>query len=172
MKRLFLLVGTAALSCAIQLYAENYIVIGKDSKVFESPMARDEFAAVNKDDIPIVLKAGMAFKANEQKAGWYVVEYSPGIRGMVMQSVIAPASAVKTPMAGTYKVANNSAEEVTVSGSGDSWSLKSGGVSLSGFKDGDIVVFADNSGNIKYTFLNYNGKPTVFNYDNTVTNYF
>lgn len=172
MKRLFLLVGTAALSCALQLSAENYIVIGKDSKVFESPVAKDEFAAVNKDDVPVVLKAGMAFKASEQKTGWYVVEYSPGVRGMIMQNVIAPASAVKAPAAGKYKVANNISEEVTVSGSGENWSLSSGGASFSGIKEGDIVVFPDAKGNIKYTFINYNGKPAIFNYDNTVTNYF
>ncbi len=140
MKKLLVsvLVSACFAACA---YAETNIVIGKDTKVFESAVAKDEYAAVNQSDKPVILVAGMAFSVKEQKAGWYVVEYSPGLRGMVMQNVVADNSVVKAPSAGTYKVVNNPSETVTIFNDGNNWTLKSGSKVLSGKGDGKAVIF-------------------------------
>lgn len=150
----------------------NVVVIAKDSKVFETPIAKDEYAALNKDDVAVILKSGMAFPLLEQKGGWYVVEYTPGLRGMVMQNVIAADAIIKTPAAGLYKVANNPNESVTVTNNGNSWNLKSGDKTFSGSQIDNTVIFCDSNGVQKYSLVNISGKPLVFNYDNSVTLYY
>ncbi len=164
-----ILFSVCATVCA---HAETNIVIGKDTKVFESAVAKDEYAAVNQNDQHVILVTGMAFPVKDQKAGWYVVEYSAGLRGMVMQNVVADNSVVKAPATGTYKVANNPAETVTISNTGNDWTLKSGTKSFSGKGDGKAVVFTSADGNMKYSLTNISGKPAVFNYDNSVTKFF
>ncbi len=160
-------------SCAlINVCAETNIVIGKDTKVFETTVAKDEYAAVNQNDKPVILNIGMAFTVKDQKAGWYVIEYSPGLRGMVMQNVVADNALVGMPAAGTYKVANNPSETVTVSVNGSDWTLRSGSKSFPGKGDGKAVIFTSADGNMEYSLTDISGKPTVFNYNNSVTKFF
>lgn len=165
------IISAAILLCSAA-YADNYVVIGKETKVFETPVAKDEFAAVNSADKPVLLQLGMAFKIEEEKGGWYVVEYTPGLRGMVMLNVVADTSTLKTPAPGDYTVSNNPSEKVKVSSASGAWSLGSGSGNFSGTLCGNVVVFKDANGATKYTLVNLQGTPRLFNYDNSVTRFF
>lgn len=154
------------------MFAEDMLIIGKDTKVFETTVAKDEYAAVNQNDEPVILRQGMTFGIKEKKAGWYVVEYSSGLRGMVMQNVVADDATVKSPVAGTYKVTNNPTETVTITNNGSTWNLTSGNKSFSGATSGKSVTFTNTDGNVVYTLVNISGKPMVYNYNNSVTRFF
>lgn len=171
MKRIISTILMGFAGCVIS-FAGNFIVISKDTKVFESPVAKDECAALNNADQPVVLKAGMAYKIAEKKAGWYVIEYSPGLRGMVMENVIADDASLKAPVAGTYKVANNPSESVTITSGPSGWELKSGGNSFKGTQDGNVVEFHSSDSAHAYTVVNLSGTPVVYNYNNSVTKFF
>lgn len=153
-------------------YAENTIIIGKDTKVFETSVAKDEYAAVNQNDQPVILRQGMAFAIKEQKAGWYVIEYTLGLRGMVMHNVIADNALVKMPATGSYKVTNNPSETVIISTTGDNWTLKSGNKSYPGKSNNKTVLFTSPDGTVTYSLTNLSGKPTVYNYDNSITKFY
>ena len=154
------------------MFAEDMLIIGKDTKVFETTVAKDEYAAVNQNDEPVILRQGMTFGIKEKKAGWYVVEYTSGLRGMVMQNVVADDATVKSPAAGTYKVTNNPTETVTITNNGSTWNLTSGNKSFSGATSGKSVTFINANGNVVYTLVNISGKPMVYNYNNSVTKFF
>ncbi len=154
------------------LMAQDFVVIGKDTKVFEQPVAKDEFAALNQKDEAVMLLSGMAYKVEEQKGGWYIIEYSPGLRGMVMQNVLADPATLSLPSAGSYKVANNPAETVTITITGDDWNLKSGDTNLKGIKNGNVVYFNSPGNPNIYTLVKINNQPKVFNYSNSVTKFF
>lgn len=154
------------------MFAEDMLIIGKDTKVFETTVAKDEYAAVNQNDEPVILRQGMTFGIKEKKAGWYVVEYTSGLRGMVMQNVVADDATVKNPTPGTYKVTNNPTETVTITNNGSTWNLTSGNKSFSGATSGKSVTFTNANGNVEYTLVNISGKPMVYNYNNSVTKFF
>lgn len=171
MKRIIVVALMGMAGCAF-LSAGNFIVISKDTKVFETPVAKDECAALNNNDQPVIIKAGMAYKIAEKKAGWYVIEYSPGLRGMVMENVVASEASLKAPVGGTYKVANNPSESVTITSGPSGWELKSGGNSFKGTQDGNVVVFTSSDSTHAYTVVNMTGTPVVYNYSNSVTKFF
>lgn len=151
--------------------AQKYIAISTDSKVFETAQAKDEYAAQNSNGDDVILKRGMCFIIKEQKAGWYTIEYTQGLRGMVMVNVIADASTLKKPAAGEYSVANATGKKVNISNNG-SWTLKDGDVSYTGTEDGNIVIFTDKDGNQTYSLTVLNGKPMVYSYANSITKYY
>lgn len=171
MNRICITLLTVCLGTAV-IFAEDMLIIGKDTKVFETTVAKDEYAAVNQNDEPVILRQGMTFGIKEKKAGWYVVEYTSGLRGMVMQNVVADDATVKSPTAGTYKVTNNPTETVTITNNGSSWNLTSGNKSYSGLASGKSIAFTNANGNVAYTLVNISGKPMVYNYNNTVTKFF
>ncbi len=168
----FLILTLTTLCAQTYAYADNNIVIGKDTKVFETTIAKDEYAAVNQNDEPIMLRYGMAFAIKENKSGWYVVEYTQGVRGMVMQNVVADEKLVSIPKAGTYKVTNNPSETVVITNDGNTWSLKSGAKVYSGKSDDNSVLFITSDGKVMYSLSNLSGKAFVFNYDNSITKFF
>lgn len=172
MKLKKLLMAAALLVAPALGYADDYVVVLTDSKVFDAPVAKDEYASKNENDQDVLIHPGMAFKVTEKKTGWDVIEYSPGLRGMIMQTVEASPKSLKTPVAGKFKVANNQNEVVTISQKGQVWTLLSGKKSFSGRQFGNVVVFFDPNVNAAYTYLNLNGSPYVYNYSNELTKFF
>ena len=168
----YVVTAFAGVCIAITVCAENHIVIAKDTKVFEAPVAKDECAALNKNDDPVILKTGMVFAVIERKGGWYVVEYSPGLRGMVMQNVIAMEDAIKVPSAGTFKVANNPDESVVINRDGDKWLLESSAKKYEGRENDRTVIFTTTDGVAAYSVSNLSGKQVVYSLDNSVTGFF
>ena len=152
--------------------AQDFVVIGKESKVFEQPIAKDEYTALNQNDKPVILTPGMAYKVLDKKGGWYVIEYFPGLRGMVMQNVIADTSALSDPTPGNFKVTNNLEEIVSIKGSGVDWILTSGDKTFKGEEREKIIYFISSSGEYLYSVVNLNSEIKVYNYSNSVTKFF
>lgn len=71
-----------SLSCSAFLFpamSQSYVVLAKDAKVFDEP--NPTYVTLNQKNKEVAPVAGMAFKKIEDKAGWSMVEYSPGLRG-------------------------------------------------------------------------------------------
>lgn len=158
------------LSC-ISSNAQKFIAIIKDTKVFETPVAKDEYAALNSQGKEVILLPGMCFAVKDQKAGWHTIEYTQGLRGMVMQNVVADPSVLKKPVAGEYSVTNSPAKKVSVTNNGK-WILNTGSEVLDGTEDNNIVIFFDKNGNQLYSLTNMNGKTILHSYLNSVTNFY
>ncbi len=166
---LFGLLGLVGLNAGS---AQKVITIAKDTKVFEAPQARDEYAAQNAKGDDVILKEGMCFEVKDEKGGWYVIEYTNGLRGNVMQNTIASPDALKAPAQGKYTVNNSPSQTSTLSASGDEWVLNIGGKSVKGKLNSNVILFANEDGTPAYSLTMLNGKPYLFSYDNSVTNFF
>ena len=168
-----LIIASAGLLVMTSFMSEaKRIVIGADTKVFETPIAKDEYCAVNDNDQPVILQKGMAFPVLEEKAGWYVIEYSPGLRGMLMTNVIADAKSVTAPGVGAYTVSNNPKEKVSVAKDAKGFVLNLADKNLNGDLEDNVIIFKNSDGTTAYTFTVLNGKPMVFTYSNAITKFF
>lgn len=168
-----LIIASATLLAMTSFVSEaKCIVIGADTKVFETPIAKDEYCAVNDNDQPVILQKGMAFAVLEEKAGWYVIEYSPGLRGMLMTNVIADVKSVTAPGAGAYTVSNNPKEKVSVSKDAKDFILNSADRDFNGAIEDNVIIFKNADGSCAYTLTVLNGKPMVFTYSNSITKFF
>ena len=168
-----LIIASAALFALSSFMADaKCIVIGADTKVFETPVAKDEYCAVNDSDQPVILRKGMAFKVLEEKAGWYVIEYSPGLRGMLMTNVIADVKSVSAPGTGVFTVSNNQKEKVSVAKSAKGFILNSADKNYNGDLEDNVIIFKNADGSNAYSVTVLNGKPMVFTYSNSVTKFF
>lgn len=172
MLRRYLLIAALSLGLASTWVNAARIVIGTDTKIFETPIAKDEYAAVNDNDEPVLLKQGMTFTVQEEKAGWYIIEYSPGLRGMVMTNVVADPKTLIAPVAGAYNVVNNPAEKVNITREGIVYTLTSGDKSYQGKLEDNVIIFTNPDGIETYSITVRNGKPQVFNYANSITKFF
>lgn len=171
MKRL--IIASAVLIALTSFMADaRRIVIGADTKIFETPIAKDEYCAVNDSDQPVILQKGMAFKVLEEKAGWYIIEYSPGLRGMLMTNVIADVKSVSAPGTGAFTVSNNPKEKVSVSKDAKGFVLNSVDKNYNGDLEDNVIIFKNADGSNAYTVTVLNGTPMVFTYSNAITKFF
>ena len=74
-----------ALLCGLTLsaFADNYIAIGKEGKVYDEPNTK--YATLNQNNQEVNVVPGMAFKQLEKSPGWYMIEYSPGLRAYIQE---------------------------------------------------------------------------------------
>ena len=114
----------------------------------------------------------MCFEVKEEKGGWYVIEYTNGLRGNVMQNTVVSPDAVKMPTAGKYTVNNSPSQSSTLSKVGDDWSLTVGSKNLKGKTSSNVILFQNEDGSLAYSLTMLNGKPYLFCYDNSVTHFF
>ena len=172
MKQKYLFAALLSLASIPQIVNAKRIVIEADTKVFETPIAKDEYAAVNDNDDPVILLKGMAFPVQEEKAGWYIIEYSPGLRGMVMTNVVADSKTVATPTVGTYTVTNNPKEKVTVAKDSNGFTLATSESNYKGDLEDNVILFKSGDGATAYSLTVQNGKPALFTYSNAITKFF
>lgn len=168
--KIVLLSVVAAMS-AFMAEADDYVVIGHEGKVFDSPKTKS-YTTTNQEGEDVVVKEGMVFKKKESRQGWDLIEYTPGLNGFILQSLEAEANSLKTPAAGSYTVANNPEAKVTVAKEGTNWIATSGAKKYSGQLHDGAVIFYDADGNIALSLVVLNGTPVVFDYDNTLTRFF
>lgn len=166
-KKIALSFFTFAVSFSV--FADEYVIIGKESKVFDEPDATG-YVTLNTSNEEVSLVPGMVFKTMDNEQGWYIIEYSPGLRGYLSEQ----AKAVKTvsPKSGTYTVSNNPSQKLTTSVSGDKWNGKIGDKTYPGQAFGDAVVFFDEKGNPAYSMTDIGNGAVVISYDNAVTKFF
>ena len=151
--------------------AEKYAAILKDAKVYEEADPQG-FVAQNMKGKDITVSTGMVFEVVDEKPGWYVVEYSPGIRGFLVQSFTVPSGELQKPEAGDYPLSNNKEVIVNVAFADGAWTLSSNGLNLSGQQKGNVVAFSDKEGNMKYSLVKFGGKNYIFDYSNDITHFF
>lgn len=150
-------------------FAEEYVVIGKEAKVFDSPDATG-YVTLNTKNGEVVLQPGMAFKINDNSQGWYVIEYSPGLHGYLSEQ--AKAVTAVTPKAGDYKVSNNQGQKLKATGNADKWTATVGDKLYQGKSFGNVVIFVDEKGTPAYSLTDLGEGPIVMTYDNAVTKFF
>ena len=153
-------------------YSQTYVVVGNESRLFHRPNVKS-YATTNTSGADVVVSPGMVFKlAGEPQGGWCKIEYTPGLNAFMLESQTASGATLAAPRGGTYSVANNAGENVTVSGGEGSWTIKAGSETLKGVEADNAVVFSDRFGNPAYSLVVMSGKPVVYNYSNDITKFF
>ncbi|MCH5237715.1 MAG: hypothetical protein J1E95_07955 [Muribaculaceae bacterium] len=150
------------------LLAADYIAVGKDGKVFDD--ASPKYVTLNENNEEVIIRPGMVFKTTEKLPGWYLIEYSPGLRGYIQEQVIT--NMLNNPSAGTYQIQNDPQHKISVQNSNGNWSATSGGKSYNGFISDNIVVFMDENGVQSFSLIDYGAGGVVMSYDNSVTKFF
>lgn len=157
------------LGLSLFAYGDNFIIVGKEAKVFDEPNAKG-YVTINKNNEDVTLLPGMVFKVVESKEGWYVIEYSPGLRGYLSEQ--AKATVTQMPEAGTYTVENASYQKLIVYEDSDTWSATIGDREFLGELTDNAIVFFDDKGKPSYSLTNIGSGPIVMSYDNSITNFF
>ncbi len=153
---------------AMSLYAESFIAVDKPAKIFDTPNAKG-YVTLNTADEEVVLSPGMAMKALENSNGWYLVEYSPGIRGYLSEEAVGKTVA---PSPGSYKVTNNPKVTLKVSKEDNGWMADDGSYSYKGVTLGNIVVFLTPEKTPAYTLVDFGQGGKAVTYDNAITKFF
>lgn len=158
----------AAALAALSAFADDYIAVGREGKVFDDPSPK--YVTLNEKNEEVTVIPGMVFKTNEHKPGWYMIEYSPGLHAYLSETVVSNNTVA--PKAGTYDVRNNPGHKLAVENSAGNWTAAADGKSYAGSQNGNIVVFTDASGNSAYSLVDFGDGPIVICYDNSVTRFF
>ena len=165
----FALFGFMALIAGtLSALGENYVTIGKAGKVFDE--ANNKYITINQKNQDVNIIPGMVFKSSERVPGWIMVEYSPGLRAFVPESIVT--ADLSAPAPGIFKIANNPSQEANITNSDDIWSITVNGKKFNGKKFGNVVIFTDDSNNVLFSLVDFGEGPTVMTYDNSVTNFF
>ena len=161
------LLALLSIVISFPVFAQGYIVIGSSAKVYDQPNAKG-YATTNRLDQDVVLQPGMCFQSEGNNAGWLKIQYSPGIRGYIMDSALDKSATLPAP--GSYKVANTD-EKADLALNGANWTLTVGNKKIDGTVSGAVVVFINQFGNPAYIATKSGGKTYIFNYDNQITNF-
>lgn len=171
MKKLILLLSVVFASMgATTLHADDFITVGHEGKVYDSPNAK--YATTNRDGDDVVVADGMVFKKKETRQGWDLVEYSPGLTGFIVQSLEVAPSMLKPVAPGEYPIENNSGVKVTLSRDGDNWTATLPSGKFYGQLHDGVLVFFASDGSVAMSAANKGGKTYVYSYDNDLTRYF
>ena len=169
MKALKIIFSLAALGmCSVFAYAQNYVAIAKDGNVYDEANAKYITLNQNNDEVSVI--PGMVFASSEHTPGWYKIEYSPGLHAFIPDQIVANNFNEVKP--GTYSIKNNNGKQLTVEGSGDSWTAKADGNTFKGVKWEDILVFVDANNKVTYSLVDLGEGPVAITYDNNVTKFF
>lgn len=148
--------------------ADNFIAVSKDGKVYDEASAK--YVTLNQDNDEVNVIPGMVFKTTEHAPGWYLVEYSPGLRAYIPDQIVA--NSFVSPKPGTYKISNNPSQTLSITQSGDNWNATLGAQSYTGSRFEDVVVFNDSDQKIAFSLVDLGNGPIVISYDNDVTKFF
>ena len=152
----------------ISCMADDYVVVAKSGKVYDDPSPK--YVTLNQLNEDVNVIPGMVFKTYEHTPGWYMVEYSPGLRAYIPEQIVA--SSFNSPKSGDYKVQNNPSQSASVQNSGNDWSMNISGKSYDGKLQENVVIFFDESGNIAYSLVDLGQGGIVITYNNDVTKFF
>ncbi len=150
-------------------YADTFVVVGKETKVFDEPNAKG-YVTLNTKNQEVILQPGMTFKTLETTSGWHIIEYSPGLRGYMSEQVKTVPG--QLPKAGTYSVSNAPSQKLKAMSDGDKWSAIVGDKQFSGQSFGNVVIFFNEKNIPAYSLVDIGEGPIVMTYDNSVTKFF
>lgn len=152
------------------MMAEDYIIIGKESKVFDTPDASKGYVTLNQKNQEVIIKPGMVFKTLENSKGWHMIEYSPGLRGYLSEQVASKTT--KKPLAGVYVVSNNPKIKLTIENTDGKWNASAADKKFHGTLSGNAIIFLDDNKHPAYSVVDLGEGPIVMTYDNNTTNFF
>lgn len=171
MKRLLKITLTMLLALTgFAVKADDFVVVAKESKIFDGPSVKD-YPTRNVAGEEILLKGGMVFKVESFDKGWYLIEYSPGLRAYLAATMVA-TDKLAIPSAGLFKVANVPGEVLNFTKDGDSFKASLKDKTFKGERAGNAIVFRDESGNIAFSLAVLNGVPYAWSYSNDATKFF
>lgn len=153
---------------ALAASAEDYIIIGKETKVFENPTTKS-YAVTNRFDEEITLQPGMAFPVIETAQGWARIEYTPGLKGYIQ--VLSEAKTTSRPTAiraGKYEIANLPCEKLEIV-MAPKLSARDTSATYDGEAEDNILLFRDQFGNPAYTAVILDGHTIIYSYDPKLT---
>lgn len=159
------------LGSGIEASADEYAVIMTDSKIYEEPNARG-YVARNMNDEEVTVSKGMVFKILERSNGWDIVEYTPGLRGFIMETIVAPDSDLSAPVAGGFNPINSPSEVANISNADGVWTISVNGHNYKGVKNNNVLVFLNDKNQIAYSLVVIDGQKIVYSYDNSLTKFF
>ncbi|MBD5355929.1 MAG: hypothetical protein HDR88_02850 [Bacteroides sp.] len=162
-------ISVLTFSASLSAFADNFVVVGKEAKVFDEPNTKS-YVTLNTKNQEVVLYPGMVFKSLETSNGWYMIEYSPGLRGYLSEQAVGIAT--KLPKSGTYPVKNSPTQKLNAYLEDDKWSATVGDKQYHGKAFGNIIIFFDDKQTPAYSLLNLEDNPIVMSYDNKTTNFF
>ena len=163
------------LSCALlfsastTMIADDYVVVNKPAKVFDSPDATG-YVTLNSKNEEVTIAPGMVFKSLESNNGWYIVEYSPGLRGYLSEQVTSTGN--KLPKAGNYKISNLQSRQLNATCENNVWKASVDGKTFPGKVFGNAVVFFSQNGQPAYSLVDLGNGPVAYTYDNSITKFF
>lgn len=149
-----------ALTGAMSLSAEKYIVVTGDATLYDQPSTKGT-ATLSFDNTLVKVSRGMLFRGAPGQAGWNKIEYLSGIHAFLSDSASDTACSIPEP--GEYKVSNGGGT-VTFAHDGKNFTLTAGGKSYTGRAADNGVIFTDMTGNITYSAVRYGGVTYIFNY--------
>lgn len=165
----FFLCGAFLYGSAVS-FGADYVLIGKEgAKIFDEPNAKG-YVTLNQKNEEVSPSIGMVFRTLESKNGWYVIEYSSGLRGYLSEQMTVSAS--KTPEEGIYEVANHPGQKIEVGKSGNNWNALANGNTYVGICEENVVVFFDKEKKITYSLVVIGDNHVAMCYDNSITNFF
>ncbi len=167
--KLFLSAAFIFSASASTAFADNYVVVNKPAKVFDTPNAKG-YVSLNSKNEEVTIAPGMVFKSLESNNGWHMIEYSPGLRGYLSELVIS--SKTKLPKAGVYKIANFQSRQLNAICENDVWKASVDGKDFKGKAFGNAIIFFSENGQPAYSLVDLGNGPVAHSYDNTVTKFF
>lgn len=156
-------------TASIISYADNYIVVSKEAKIFDEPNSKG-YVTLNTKNEEIIVLPGMVFKTLDSTQGWNLIEYSPGLRGYLSEQVTC--SSLKAPKSGSYSVKNSPTQKLEITGEGDKWSASIGDKHYNGKAFGNVIIFFDEKNVPVYSLVDMGVGSVVVTYDNNVTKFF
>ena len=152
-----------------QSFAQSFAVVNKDAKIFDEPNVKG-YVTLNTQNQEVTPQSGMVFKILENNKGWYLVEYSPGLKGYLSQQYTCSPESV--PNAGIYPVTNQPGSKIAISFKNGIWSAEASGKTFQGKAFDNIVVFFNSDNQPAYSLVNLEGKVIAMSYDNSITKFF
>ena len=156
---------------SIASMADTYVVVGKESKIFDQPNVRS-YATTNTSGNDVVLSPGMVFKNMGSQSGWVKIEYTPGLNAFLLENQIAGASQLSIPKEGNYKVTNDPATNLTLTTDNGNWTANDGKKTYQGVVSDKSLIFNDSFNNTMYSATVVSGTIWVYSYNNDITKFF
>ncbi|MBD5204094.1 MAG: hypothetical protein HDS82_04370 [Bacteroidales bacterium] len=171
MKKLLLCLTLFISALPLSATAEDFIVVGHEGKVYDTPNSK-AYATTNRDGEDINLSTGMVFKRNETRQGWNLIEYSPGLNGFILQSLVESPTSLETPESGVYPVNNIPGTNVKISIENGTWTATLGTSKYAGQLHDGALIFFSAEGDIILSVVKKRGKVLVYSYSNDITKFF
>ncbi|MDE6578314.1 MAG: hypothetical protein K2J82_08145 [Muribaculaceae bacterium] len=164
-----MLASGVAFLLSSMMFAENYVAVEKQAKIFDEPNVKG-YVTLNTKNQEVSPIPGMIFKSLESNNGWQLVEYSPGLRGYLSDQFIGLPS--RLPSEGTYTVANNRNLKLIAHRTENGWTAEVNGLKYNGQVVDNAVIFFNSDNLPAFSLVDFGQGVIAISYDNNSTGFF